>query len=72
MELPEGFHVEVFAEIKEPRQLALSSSSQNLYVGSRLDGSVRVVTKDKSIFLIASGLEQPTGLALKGFFLIFF
>eukprot|EP01091_Cochliopodium_minus_P012466 TRINITY_DN3783_c0_g1_i1.p1 TRINITY_DN3783_c0_g1~~TRINITY_DN3783_c0_g1_i1.p1 ORF type:complete len:592 (+),score=173.61 TRINITY_DN3783_c0_g1_i1:70-1845(+) len=64
--LPEGFKIEKFFGIDEPRQMAYNTLSENVYVGSRLKGILHCITKDKKLFPISKSLVQPTGIALRG------
>ena len=43
LNLPPGFRVEVFADVKEPRQMAFSPNSGYVYTGSKEYGLVHVV-----------------------------
>jgi len=61
--LPPGFAIEVYADgVGNARQMALSPKGI-LYVGSRGEGKVYAVTKDRKVHVIASGLTLPSGLA---------
>jgi glucose/arabinose dehydrogenase len=70
IKLPEGFQINVYAEVNNARSMALSSSG-TLYVGNR-DGdkvyAVRDVDGDFKAdkrWVVASGLNSPNGVALK-------
>src|SRR4051794_3035107 len=61
--LPPGFKAEVFASgMPGARMMALSSNG-TLFVGTRTIGRVYAVTKDGKVHTIASGLNQPNGVA---------
>jgi glucose/arabinose dehydrogenase len=67
--LPPGFRIDVFAaDVPNARQMALSPNG-TLYVGSRTEGGVRAVVdrnhdgRADQVFLIAQGLDMPSGLA---------
>ena len=63
--LPPGFAIEVWADnVPNARQMALSPNGI-LYVGSRSEGKVYAVTKDRKVHTIASGLAMPSGLAFR-------
>jgi glucose/arabinose dehydrogenase len=70
IKLPEGFRIEVFAEVNDARSLALSPSG-TVFVGNR-DGDKVYAVKDTNGDFIAdkkwvidSGLNQPNGVAFK-------
>ena len=72
LDLPPGFHMEVFAtNVPEARQLALTDSGV-VFVGSRHLGTVSAVMdydsdwKADEVLTIATGLRQPSGIALNG------
>jgi len=69
--LPAGFHADVFAEkVDNARSMALGAQG-TVYVGSQYVGKVHaVVDTDKDhkadrVVMIASGLDQPNGLAMR-------
>src|SRR5690606_10293800 len=70
IKLPAGFKIDVYAEVKNARSLALSPSGI-LFVGNRSANSVyAVVDEDKDgrgdkVYTIASDLESPNGVAFK-------
>ncbi len=70
IKLPPGFKIEVYAEVKNARSMAMSPSGV-LYVGNRNDNKVYAVkdtdgdmVADKR-WVIASGLNMPNGVAFK-------
>jgi glucose/arabinose dehydrogenase len=69
--LPAGFHAEVFAEkVENARSMALGPQG-TVFVGSQYVGKVHaVVDADKDnkadrVVVIASGLDQPNGVAIR-------
>ena len=69
--LPSGFRAEVFAEkVENARSLALGPQG-TVFVGSQYAGKVHaVVDRDgdhraESVVMIASGLDQPNGVAMR-------
>ena len=68
--LPEGFKIEVFAEVDNARSLALGASGI-VYVGNRNGDKVYAVRdtngdhKADKRWVIASGLNSPNGVAFK-------
>jgi glucose/arabinose dehydrogenase len=69
--LPEGFHIEVFAEGVEDARSLTRSESGTLFVGSRRAGKVyAVVDRDgdfraDEVFTLAEGLNMPNGVAFR-------
>jgi hypothetical protein len=70
--LPEGFHASVFAEnVDNARQMVVGPQG-TLFVGSRTVGKLHAVVdhdgdhKAERVVLIASGLDQPNGVAMRG------
>ena len=70
IKLPAGFKIEVYAEVKNARSMAMSPAGV-LYVGNRNDDKVYAVkdtdgdmVADKR-WVIASGLNMPNGVAFK-------
>jgi glucose/arabinose dehydrogenase len=70
IKLPSGFKIEVFAEVKNARQMAISPSGV-IYVGNR-DGDKVYAVKDTDgdfkadkLWVLASGLNMPNGVAFK-------
>lgn len=70
IKLPEGFKIEVYAEVDNARSMALSPSGI-LYVGNRNGDKVYAVKDTDNNFkadkkwTIASGLDMPNGVAFK-------
>ena len=71
IELPEGFHIRVYAKgVPGARSLSLSPSG-TLFVGTRSSGRVYALRDEDSnhkaerIILLASGLNRPNGVAFK-------
>lgn len=68
--LPEGFKINVFAEVENARSLAVSPSGV-IYVGNRAEDKVYALRdtdgdwKADEKFVIASGLRMPNGVAFK-------
>ena len=71
IKLPPGFAIDVYATgVQNARQMALGANG-TLFVGSRTTGKVHaVVDRDKDnkadqVFVIASGLRMPSGVAFR-------
>lgn len=70
IKLPQGFSINVYAEVDNARSLALSPSG-TLYVGNRDEDKVYAVRDTDGDFkadkrwVIASGLNMPNGVAVK-------
>jgi glucose/arabinose dehydrogenase len=69
--LPQGFHAELFAEkVENARAMALGPRG-TVFVGSRMAGKVHAVidrdgdNKADRVVVIAKGLDQPNGLAMR-------
>ena len=68
LNLPDGFEISVWAEVTNPRQLAINPDGV-IFAGSRRAGNVyALIDKDRDQFaekkiIIDSGLSQPTGVA---------
>jgi len=68
--LPKNFSIKIYSKVPNARQMAISSSGI-LFVGSRTAGKVYAIQDSNSdgygdtIYIIASGLRLPTGLAYK-------
>jgi glucose/arabinose dehydrogenase len=69
--LPAGFRAEVFAaNVENAREMALGTGG-TVFVGSRTAGKVHAVVdgdgdhKAERVVVIASGLDQPNGLAMR-------
>ncbi len=71
LNLPDGFSISIFAEVKDARQMARSDNGI-IYVGSRRAGNVYAVIDEDGDFQadkvisIAKNLNLPSGLAMKG------
>ena len=71
LKVPEGFEVSVYAELSNPRQLALSDGGI-VFAGSWQAGNVyAVIDTDQDnvadqVVTIDKGLTMPTGITLKG------
>src|SRR4051812_5020966 len=68
--LPAGFHADVFADgVENAREMALAPGG-TVFVGSRSAGKLHAVVdsngdhKADKVMLIASGLDQPNGVAM--------
>ncbi|MFB0544216.1 MAG: sorbosone dehydrogenase family protein [Asgard group archaeon] len=61
--LPDGFSIEVYAEVPNARSMALSDNGV-LFVGTRDSDKVYAIV-DSDVKVIASGLNMPNGVALK-------
>lgn len=70
IKLPEGFKIEIFAEVNDARSLAISPSG-TIFVGNRAEDKVYAVKDTDGDFkadkkwVIDSGLNQPNGVAFK-------
>jgi len=70
IKMPDGFKIEVFAEVENARSMAMSPSGV-LYVGNRNGDKVYAVKDTDGDFkadkkwVIASGLNMPNGVAFK-------
>src|SRR5690606_28824584 len=70
IQLPEGFSIEVYAEVNDARSMAMSPSGV-LYVGNKDGDKVYAVRDTNNDFradkrwVIASGLNMPNGVAFK-------
>ena len=71
IKLPPGFKIELYAEVPGARSMALSPNG-TLFVGSRGAGSVYALpnpngnAQPDEVITIASGLNQPNGVAFHG------
>ena len=71
--LKPGFHIEIYAEAQGARQMAYSETGKILYVGTRNRGDGKVFAvqdtdgdyKADVVKVIAEGLNQPNGVALR-------
>lgn len=70
IKLPEGFSIDVYAEVENARSMALSPSG-TLFVGNRNEDKVYAVkdtdgdNKADKRWVIASGLNMPNGVAFR-------
>ena len=70
LRLPDGFSISVYAEVENPRQLALGDEN-TVYVGS-LRGKVWSLKSSadgaaaSEVSMVAEGLNTPTGVAYYG------
>ena len=60
--LPEGYHIELYAEgVSNARAMDFAEDG-TLFVGSRMEGSIYAITSGKEVIVIDTGLEMPSGL----------
>ncbi|MGB2239381.1 MAG: PQQ-dependent sugar dehydrogenase [Pseudomonadales bacterium] len=70
LRLPEGFSISIFAEVDNPRQLAIDQAGI-VYAGSRRGGKVHAIADlDQDgvadiVKVIAEGLTMPSGIAIR-------
>ena len=70
IKLPPGFSISVYAEVPNARSMTLSESGV-LYVGNRSEDKVYAVTDENNdgkadkVYVVASGLNSPNGVAFK-------
>ena len=70
LNMPEGFSISIYAEVPNPRQMAMGDDGV-IYVGSLRAGKVHAVrdldgdAKADQITLIAEGLSLPSGVAYR-------
>ena len=70
LSLPTGFAISIYAEVENPRQLALDDRGV-LYAGSRRAGLVHAIWDQdqdgiaETVKIIASDLTMPSGIAIK-------
>jgi glucose/arabinose dehydrogenase len=60
--LPEGFHIEIYADGVENARAMAFAEDTTLFVGSRRVGKVYAVKPDKEVVVIDEGLQLPTGI----------
>ena len=71
LKLPEGFQAAVFAEDVDNARSMVLGSAGTVFVGSQYSGKVHAVVdangdhKADRVVLIASGLDQPNGVAMR-------
>lgn len=61
LQIPSGFNINLYANIKDARQLALGDDNV-VYVGTKSD-KVYAILPNQKVVTIASGLNQPNGVA---------
>ncbi|MCX4188880.1 PQQ-dependent sugar dehydrogenase [Methylophaga sp. OBS3] len=69
LKLPEGFNIEVYAEVPDARQMALGQSTGTVFVGTRYENVYAVVDKNKDrkadeVITILSDLKVGNGVAM--------
>jgi glucose/arabinose dehydrogenase len=70
IQLPKGFKISVFAEVKEARSMAISPEG-TIYVGNRGNDKVYAIRdedkdgKADKIYTLATGLNMPNGVAFR-------
>ena len=70
IKLPKGFSIAVYAEVEDARSMALSPSG-TLFVGNKDEDKVYAVQdtdgdfKADNVYVLASGLNMPNGVAFK-------
>lgn len=70
IKLPKGFSISIYAEVENARSMALSPSG-TLFVGNRNEDKVYAVQdtdgdfKADKVYVLASGLKMPNGVAFK-------
>jgi glucose/arabinose dehydrogenase len=68
LDLPQGFEIEVFAEVPGARSLAVADGGRKIYVGTRDEDVYAVLDSERDgvadgVLRVASGLKVPNGLA---------
>ncbi len=70
LKLPSGFEIELYAQVDNARQMALGDKG-TVFVGSRNAGKVHALVDENGdykadrVYLIADGLNMPSGIAFK-------
>lgn len=69
LNVPDGFKVEVYAEVPDARQMALGQSTGTVFVGTRFENVYAVVDKDKDrkadkVVTILDDLKVGNGVAM--------
>ena len=69
IKLPAGFKIEVYAEVKDARSMTISPDG-TLFVGTKKDKVFAIPDRNKDgkadkVLEIASGMNQPNGVAIK-------
>jgi glucose/arabinose dehydrogenase len=71
VKLPDGFKIEVFAEVPNARSLAMSPDGKVIFVGNRNEDKVYAVSDTNGdmvadkVWVIAEGLKMPNGVAFR-------
>lgn len=63
LQMPKGFSLKKFAEVKDARQMALSSDG-NLFIGSMDQGEVSVVNSKGEVKVVFKNLNSPQGVLI--------
>ncbi|MEX0614851.1 MAG: hypothetical protein WD177_02975, partial [Methylophaga sp.] len=69
LNVPDGFKVEIYAEVPDARQMALGQSTGIVFVGTRYENVYAVVDKDKDrkadkVVTILDDLKVGNGVAM--------
>ena len=70
LHMPEGFTISIFAEVDNPRQLAIDNAGV-VYAGSRRAGKVHAIADLDGdgiadvVKVVAKGLSMPSGIAIR-------
>ncbi len=69
LNVPDGFNVEIYAEVPDARQMALGQSTGTVFVGTRYENVYAVVDKDKDrkadkVVTILNDLKVGNGVAM--------
>ena len=64
IQLPPGFHIEIYAVVPGARSLA-SGAKGTLFVGSRSGSAVYAVSPDRKAVKVADSLSMPNGVAFR-------
>ncbi len=64
IQLPPGFHIELYAAVPNARSLALGARG-TLFVGSRSGSAVHAVAPGGKVTKVADGLAMPNGVAFR-------
>jgi len=70
LQMPEGFTISIFAEVDNPRQLAIDNAGV-VYAGSRRGGKVHAIADLDGdgiadvVKVVAKGLSMPSGIAIR-------
>jgi glucose/arabinose dehydrogenase len=59
--LPEGFHIEIYAMAENARALSFAEDG-TLFAGSRRKGNLYAITPEREVIILDEGLQMPTGL----------